>query len=103
MHWKETLYERRLRRPLDEPTRKAIDSAYLRHRHAIPVPTELHWHPAKSQFTIKSRWLSFVGRFTPEKLVVDAELTLAAKMMATDEHRSHAVRFIDTIANELGL
>jgi hypothetical protein len=103
MPWKETLYERRLRRPLDEPTRKAIDSVYRQRRHEIPVPTELHWHPAEPQFTIKSRWLSFVGRFTPETLVIDAELTLAAKMMATPEHRSHAVRFIESIANELGL
>jgi hypothetical protein len=103
MRWKETLYERPLRRPIDTMTRKAIEAIYNQRRHEIPVETELHWHPAKPQFTLKSRWLSFHGHFTPEKLVVDAELTLTAKMMATDAHRGQAVRFIDAIAEELGL
>jgi hypothetical protein len=35
--------------------------------------------------------------------VVDAELSLAARFMATDEHRGQAVRFLDAIANDLGL
>ena len=103
MGWKETLYERPLRRPIDESTRREIEAIYRRRRHEIPVETELQWHPARPQFTLKSRWLSFPGRFTPEKLVVDAELSLAAKMMATDEHRSQAVRFIHGLADELGL
>ena len=51
------------------------------------VPTELHWHAEKPQFTIRSEWLSFVVHFTHEVLVVDAELTLAAKMLATKENR----------------
>ena len=80
-----------------------ISAAYTRRRSEIPVPTELRWHPSRPEFVIASKWLSFVGRFTPEHLVVDAELTWAAKMMATDEHRQNAVRFIDTIANDLNL
>ncbi len=103
MAWKETLYERRLRRPLDESTRQSIVSLYHRRRHELPIETELHWHPARPAFTLKSRWLSFHGWYTAEKLVVDAELTLAAKMMATDAHRGQAVRFLDSIADELGL
>lgn len=103
MRWKETLYERPLRRPLDDIMRRAILSLYHERRHEIPIETELHWHPAKPQFTLKSRWLSFIGYFTPEKLVVDAELSLAAKMMATSEHRGQAVRFIDALADELEL
>jgi hypothetical protein len=103
MPWKETLYERRLRRPIDDATRQAINAIYHDRRHEIPIHTELHWHPAKPQFTLKSKWLSFVGHFTPEKLVVDAELSLAAKMMATPEQRSKAVDFIDSIANDLDL
>jgi hypothetical protein len=42
-------------------------------------------------------------RFTPEILEVDAELSLAAKAFATQAHRQTAVRFIDSIAAELGL
>ncbi len=63
----------------------------------------MHWHPARPAFTLKSRWMSFHGNFTAEKLVVDAELSLTAKMMATDAHRSQAVRFLDSMADELGL
>src|SRR5262245_34257508 len=103
MGWKEKLYERPLRRPIDESTRREIEAMYHRRRHELPVETELHWHPARPQFTLKSRWLSFHGHYTHEKLVVDAELTLAAKMMATPEHRRHAVRFLDELADELNL
>jgi hypothetical protein len=103
MRWKETLYKRRLKRPLDGPTRQAIDDAYAKRRHEIPVETELHWHPAKPQFTIRSKLLSFVVNFTPDDLVVDAELTLAAKMFATDGHRKQAVTFIESLADDLNL
>jgi hypothetical protein len=103
MRWTETLYKRRLRRPLDAPTREAISSEFSRRRHEIPIPTELHWHGEKPQFTIRSRWLSFIVNFTQETLVVDAELSLAAKALATKENRASAVLFIDSIVNELGL
>ena len=97
------LYTRRLRRPIDGPTRAAIANEYSRRRHEIPVPTELQWHPDKPQFTIRAQWLSFVVRFTHDVLEVDAELSLAAKAFATQKHRQNAVRFIDSIANDLGL
>jgi len=103
MPWKETLYERRLKRPIDEQVRQEISTLFSRRRAEIPVPAELRWHQSRPEFTIASKWLSFVARFTTEMLVVDAELTWAAKMMATDEHRRTAVRFIDSIANELNL
>jgi hypothetical protein len=47
--------------------------------------------------------LSFVVHFTHELLVVDAELSLAAKLLATKENRETAVRFIESIVNDLGL
>ena len=103
MPWNETLYERPLRKPLDDATRSAITALYQERKHEIPVPTEFAWHPAEPRFTIKSQWLSFVGRFTAEKLVVVAELSLMARMMVTDENRGRAVRFIEGIANDLGL
>ena len=103
MRWKETLYKRSLRRPLDDSTRQAISSEYTRRRAEIPLPTELHWDAEKPQFTIRSSLLSFVVHFTHEQLVVDAELSLAAKMLATKENRATAVKFIDSIANDLGL
>jgi hypothetical protein len=61
------------------------------------------WHHEKPQFTIRSSLLSFVVQFTQEALVVDAELSFAAKVFATKENRRTAVQFIDSIANDLGL
>lgn len=103
MRWKETLYKRRLRRPIDGAVREAIALAFARRRHEIPVPAELHWCHDKPEFTIRSTWLSFVVRFTAEDFVVDAELSLAAKALATRENRETAVRFIESLANDLGL
>lgn len=103
MATKEKLYERRLRRPIDQAAREAIQGAYLKRRHELPVPTELQWHKDKPQFTIKSSWLSFNVGYTPERLVVEAELSFAARMLATDVHRKQAVEIISSIADELDL
>ncbi len=103
MRWKETLYKRRLRRPIDQSTREEISREFSRRRHEIPVPTELLWHREKPQFTIQSDWLSFIVHFTPEDLVVDAELSLTAKMLATRKHREDAVKIIEAVADHLGL
>jgi hypothetical protein len=83
--------------------REAISSEFSRRRHEIPVPAELHWHQEKPQFMIRSEWLSFIVHFTHEDLVVDAELSLAAKMFATRKHREDAVKIIESVAENLGL
>lgn len=103
MRWKEKLYERELKRPIDEKTRAAIHSEFWRRRDQIPMPTELSWHTSKPELTIRSRWISFIVHFTGERMVVDAELSLAAKMFATEENRRHAVHFIESVANDLNL
>jgi hypothetical protein len=81
----------------------AIRTEYERRRDRIPIPTEFRWHPVKPQFTISSKWLSFLVHFTPEQLVVHAELSMTAKVFATKENREHAVRIIEAIADDLGL
>jgi hypothetical protein len=80
-----------------------ISREYSRRRHEIPIPTEFHWHPEKPQFTIRSPWLSLVVQFTTDQMIVDAEYSLAAKMLATKENRQTAVQFIDSIAEDLNL
>jgi hypothetical protein len=67
------------------------------------VPSELLDHPTKPELTIKTKWLSFIVQFNKETLRVDAELSLAAKVLATNENRRVAVQFIDSIANDLNL
>jgi hypothetical protein len=103
MAWREKLYERELKRPVDTGTIEAIRSEYHRRRHEIPVATELLENPAKPEMTIKTRWLSLIVQFNKQTLRVDAELSLAAKVMATHENRRVAVQFIDSIANDLNL
>jgi hypothetical protein len=103
MAWREKLYERRLRRPVDRRTLEAIRSEFHRRRHEIPVPTELLDNPTKPEMTIKTKWLSFIVQFNEETVRVDAELSLAAKMLATSQNRRVAVQFIDSIADHLNL
>jgi hypothetical protein len=104
MAWKEKLYERPLRRPLDDGALEAVRSEYHKRRHEIPVESELVLHPSKPELmTIRTKWLSFVIQFHQEKLTVDAELSLTAKLMATEQNRKLAVEFIDSIADELNL
>ena len=64
---------------------------------------ELTWDKTKPEFAIRSKLLSFIVRFTQDEMVVDAELSLAAKMFATQENRNLAVRFIESIAKDLNL
>jgi hypothetical protein len=103
MRWKEKLYERALKRPIDDQTKAIIHSEFRRRRNQIPVPAELSWHAAKPEFTIRAAGIAFVVNFAHDRMVVDAELSLAAKMLATDEHRRHAVRFIESVADDLNL
>ncbi|WZO98048.1 hypothetical protein EP7_005101 [Isosphaeraceae bacterium EP7] len=102
MPWKETLFERKLKRPVDGPLRKDVEDVYQRRRGEIPISTDLSWHPEKPEFTIRSKLLSFIVRFTQDqRMVVEAELSLAAKLMATDANRRQAVAFIESIADDL--
>lgn len=103
MAWREKLYERALKRPVDHTTLDAIRSEFDRRKHEIPVAAELLQNPAKPEMTIKTKWLSFIVQFTKETMRVDAELSLAAKVLATNENRQVAVNFIDSIANDLNL
>ena len=103
MRWKEKVYERTLKRPIDDETRVAIHSELHRRRSQLPIPTELSWSGARPELTIRSQWISFIVLFMPERMVVNAELSFAAKMFATDENRRHAVQFIESVADDLNL
>lgn len=103
MRWVEKLYERPLKRPLDEQTRLAIHSELTRRRQELPVATELAWNTSKPEVTIRSTWLALILQFSEQRLVVKAELSLAAKMLVTPENRRHVIRLIESVADELNL
>ncbi|WP_165224128.1 hypothetical protein [Aquisphaera insulae] len=103
MAWRERLHERRLRKPITAETIAALRDEFQRRRHEIPMPAELHEHPSKPEMTIKTKWLSFIVQFHEDIMKVDAEMTLAAKMLATRENRRLAIQFIDSVADDLNL
>lgn len=103
MRRRETVYERRLKRSLDDALRDAIkQEAAERCRH-IHFPTEYGWHEKEPVFTIRSTLATFVATFSAEKVVVSAELSLAARLFATEHNRKHAVEILDSIADRLDL
>jgi hypothetical protein len=99
----ERLYERLLKRPLDGPLREAIDRVVARRRHELPLPAQFEWHATDPVLTIKSPLLSFIVSFAPERLTVDAEMSFAARLLATAANRKEAVKFFESIATELDL
>jgi len=103
MAWRETLYERTLKRPVDHEALDALRDEFLRRKHEIPVASELVENRHKPEMTIKTKWLSFIIHFTEETMRVDAELSLAARMLATQSNRRTAVQFIDSIVDSLDL
>ena len=103
MAWREKLYERRLKRPVSSQTLEADALGVSPAKARDPRADELFDHPTRPEMTIKSKWLSFIVQFNKETMRVDAELSLAAKMLATTENRQVAIQFIDRIANDLNL
>ena len=67
------------------------------------MPVELVWLEEKDQCMLKSTWLSFNFVFTPEVMTVTADMTFAAKMMATPENKKRAVKIISEVADNLDL
>jgi len=98
------LYERRLNRSLDEASRLAIEAEYHRRKSEIPIATQFAWHPSRPELTIRSSMVSFIVEFTQDdRMIVNAEMGFAARMLATQQNRGDAVRFIDSIVADLGL
>lgn len=100
---KERLYERPLARALDDQSRLDIEAEFHRRRHQIPIPVEFSWNKARSSITIGSKWVSFLIHFAHDRMVVDAELSFAARMLATEKNRREVVTLISSVADDLRL
>lgn len=103
MGWKERLFERPLSRAFDDETRRAIDAEFQRRRHEIPVPVRLTWGQGEPSFLLASQWASFSVSFAGDRLTVDAQLSLAAKVLATEKNRQSVIAIINNLADELKL
>jgi hypothetical protein len=103
MGWKERLFERPLSRAFDDQTRRAINAEFERRRHQIPVPVRLTWGQGETSFLLASHWASFLVSFAHDRLIVDAQLSLAARLLATEKNRQSVIDIINSIADELKL
>lgn len=103
MGWNERLFERPLSRAFDDQIKRAIDAEFQRRRHEIPVPVRLTWGQDRPSFRLASPWASFSVSFADDRLIVDAQLSLAAKMLATEKNRRSVIEIINSIADELQL
>ncbi len=100
---KERLYERPLTRRLDDQIRQDIEAEFHRRRGEIPIPVEFSWNKNRSSITIGSKWVSFLIHFVHDKMVVDAELSFAARLLATESNRRQVVTLIRSVADDLRL
>ncbi len=104
MAWREKLYERQLKRPVDsgdtqgDPRR--VRAAAARDPGAARSCSD---HPSKPEMTIKTRWLSFIVQFNKETLTGRRRALAGRQDARHPENRQVAVEFIDSIANDLNL
>jgi hypothetical protein len=103
MRGKERLFERPLSRAFSDETRRAIDAEFQRRKREIPIPVRLTWGQGEPSFLLDSQWASFSVSFADERLTVDAQLSLAAKVLATQKNRQSIIKIINNIADELNL
>jgi hypothetical protein len=103
MRRKERLFERPLKRPVDDAVRQAIEAEIHRRRHEFPIPIELGWAQGQQSFTIASKWFNLLVDFAQDRMVVDAELTLAARVLATESNRQKLIAIINDSFDKLKL
>lgn len=103
---KEKLYERPLKRQLDDQLKAEILDMFEARRTMLPSSVEMSWHPKEPVLSLKGPMgVAFHVHFLEmqELMEVYAELSFAARMMVTETHRSQARQVIHEIAEELNL
>jgi P-type E1-E2 ATPase len=102
-HLGECLFERPLKRALDEELRRAILETAVSRSDQLPFQAEFEWHAVDPVLQFKSSILPLYAAFAPGRIGVYAKLSLATWMLITEGNRRRAVRFIEEIADELDL
>jgi hypothetical protein len=103
MPYEEKLLERPLKRRFDDQARQEIDQVLARVRGELPGRPEFFWDAERPVLTIRSTLVSLIVSFTPELVSVSARMSIAARMLATDENKKQAVRLFESIAEGIGL
>lgn len=103
---REKLYERPLRRSLDDQLKSEILQMFESRKSMLPPSVEMSWHPQEPVLALRGPMgVAFFVHFheTRELMEVFAELGFAARMMVTETHRNQARQMIHEIAEELEL
>jgi len=103
---KEKLYERPLKRTLDDQLKAEILQMFESKRQMLPSGVEMKWHPKDPILALLGPMgVAFYVHFheTRELMEVYAELGFAARQLVTETHRNQARDMIHQIAEELAL
>ena len=100
----ETLYQRKMKRTLDQPLRVQISEMIDRHAPTLPVAVTHEWDSNGILLRIRSVMMSFVVSFANNRVVVVVgEMSFAGRLFYTQANRQKAIQFFDEIATELDL
>lgn len=97
------LFERPLQRAVDDELRRAILEAAVSRSDQLPFQADFEWHPADPILHCKSSVLPLAATFTPGRIAIYAKLSRTTRLLVTESNRRRAIRFIEEIADELGL
>ena len=102
-HLGECLYERPLKRALDDDLKRAILEAAVRRSDQLPFQAEFEWHADEPVLQFKSSFVPLSAAFGTGRIAIHARLSLASRMLVTEGNRRRAIGFIEEIADELDL
>ncbi len=102
-HLGECLYERPLKQRIDDELKRAILDAAERRSDQLPFQAGFRWHSSEPVLMFQSNLLPLSAVFAPGRLAIHAKLSMATRMLVTEGNRRRAIRFIEEIADELGL
>lgn len=103
---KEKLYERPLKRVLDDQLKAEILQLFESRRSMLPSGVDMSWQQKEPVLALRGPMgVAFYVHFLEVQamMVVYAELGFAARMMVTDTHRAQARQMIHEVAEELAL
>ena len=103
---REKLYERALKRALDDQLKAEILQMFQSKRQMLPSGVEMKWHPKDPVLVLRGPMgVAFYVHFYEAKKLMEvyAELGFMARQFVTEAHRAQARDVIHQIAEDLDL